>query len=225
MSEIAVCIDGPASSGKGTVARGVARALGYAYVDTGAMYRSVALIARRRGVSWEDGCALEALATGLVFEFRWDGDVLHIIVDGEDLSRAIREDDIGTGASRVSKLPGVRQALLDLQRSLGRAGGVVMDGRDIGTVVLPDAELKIYLDAQLEERARRRHEELMRRGESPSYAEVERAMRDRDAADMGRRIAPLEPAEDAVVLDSTDLSIRQAIERVLELARARRANA
>ncbi|HMV67426.1 MAG TPA: (d)CMP kinase, partial [Myxococcota bacterium] len=161
---ITIAVDGPASSGKGTVARAVARALGYAYVDTGAMYRSVALVASRRGVGWDDEPALADLAAGLSFRFGWDGARLRVEVDGEDVTAAIRADTFGTGASRVSRLPRVRAALLDLQRALGAAGGVVMDGRDIGTVVLPAADLKVYLDADVHERARRRHAEIVGRG-------------------------------------------------------------
>jgi CMP/dCMP kinase len=218
---ITIAIDGPASSGKGTVARAVARALHYRYIDTGAMYRAVALVAMRRGVPWEDGEELGALAASLRFSFEWDDDVLHLMVDGEDVSRIIREDAIGTGASTVSRHPEVREALLDLQRALGHEGGVVMDGRDIGTVVLPDAQLKVYLDASLDERARRRHDELLRRGESYAYEDVLTAIRARDRQDMERATAPLKVAEDAVVVDTTDLSIPQAIRKVLELAHER----
>ena len=212
-----VAIDGPGSSGKGTVARGVARALGYQYVDTGAMYRAVALVARGRGLDWEDASSVAALARSLAFSFRWDGEVLRVLVDGDDVTRAIRTDDIGTGASIVSRHPEVRAALLDLQRDLGREGGVVMDGRDIGTVVLPGADLKVFLDASLDERARRRHEELVRRGESISLAEVRAALERRDRQDSEREVAPLRPAADAVHIDTTDLTIRQAIDALLAL--------
>jgi cytidylate kinase len=219
---ISIAIDGPASSGKGTVARGVARALHYHYVDTGAMYRAVALVALRRGVPWEDSEELGALASGLHFRFEWDDDdVLHVIVDGEDVTRAIREDALGTGASTVSRHPEVREALLGLQRALGKQGAVVMDGRDIGTVVLPGAELKVYLDADLDERARRRHDELLRRGESYTFDDVRSALRARDRQDSERAAAPLRVAEDAVVVDTTELSIPQAIRKVLELAHER----
>ncbi len=212
---LVIAVDGPASSGKGTVARGVARALGYQYVDTGAMYRAVALTAEKRGVSWEDGPALAALAAGLDFRFSWDGDVLRVEVDGRDLTSALRREGFGRGASAVSALPEVRAALLARQRDLGRQGGVVMDGRDIGTVVLPDADLKVYLDADLEERALRRHEELLRRGTVVSYQEVLDALAARDAQDRERPVAPLRQADDAVYLDTTRLSIRQAIDAVL----------
>ncbi|MCB9681521.1 MAG: (d)CMP kinase [Alphaproteobacteria bacterium] len=218
---MAIAIDGPAGSGKGTVARGVAHALGYRYVDTGAIYRAVALEARRRGVSWDDGPALAALAGALHLDFVWDDDVLRVVVDGQDVSRAIRDDEIGTGASTVSRHPAVRDALLALQRSLGARGAVVMDGRDIGTVVLPDAALKVYLDADLDERARRRHEELLRRGENVHLAEVVAAMTARDRQDMERATAPLRQADDAVRVDTTALTVPVVVARVLTLARER----
>jgi cytidylate kinase len=218
---LTIAVDGPGSSGKGTVARGVARSLGYQYVDTGAMYRCVALLARRRGVAWDDEFRLTRLAEGLRFRFTWDGDVLKVEVDGEDLTRAIREDEIGQGASRVSTFPKVRAALLGLQRALGAGGGVVMDGRDIGTVVLPDADLKVFLDASLEERARRRFEELVRRGELVHLDDVRRALDARDRQDRERAVAPLVAAPDAVHVDTTELTIPRAIEVLLGLARAR----
>jgi cytidylate kinase len=222
---IAIAIDGPGSAGKGTVARAVARSLGYRYIDTGAMYRSVALTCQRRSVAWNDGAAVAAVARGLRFDFGWDGDVLHVRVDGEDVSALIRAGDISRGASDVSALPEVRAALLELQRGLGAEGGVVMDGRDIGTVVLPDAALKVYLDADLDERARRRHEELLRQGETPSFAEVRDALAFRDRQDSERAIAPLRAAPDAVLVDTTDLTIRGAVDRVVDLARERASGA
>ena len=221
MAGITIAIDGPASSGKGTVARGVARALDYRYVDTGALYRAVALRADREGVSWDDGAGCAAVAAGLRFDFRWEDEVLRVLVDGEDVTGSIRTAEAGLGASAVSRHGEVRQALLRLQRELGAEGGVVMDGRDIGTVVLPEATLKIYLDADVEERARRRHEELVRRGDSPGFAAVRAQLITRDKQDMEREIAPLRAAEDAVRLDSTELTIPQAVDRVLAIARRR----
>jgi cytidylate kinase len=213
-----IAVDGPAASGKGTVARGVAKALGYQYVDTGAMYRAVALIAARRGIGWDDEAALTELADALRFSFQWDGDALGVSVDDEDVTTLIRADDIGLGASRVSLHPGVRQALLGLQRDLASGGGVVMDGRDIGTVVLPNADLKVYLDASLDERARRRFEELRTRGETDSLDEVRRALAERDRQDRERATAPLRPAQDAVLVDSTAATIDQVVTTVLAKA-------
>jgi cytidylate kinase len=221
MRRLAIAVDGPGSSGKGTVARAVARTLGYQYVDTGAMYRAVAVVAKNRGIRWEDEERVAHLAAGLRFRFEWDGDALRILVDGEDVSRTIRTEDIGQGASKVSALPKVRTALLGVQRQLGAEGGVVMDGRDIGTVVLPAAELKVFLDADLDERARRRHEELLRRGEIVPFEAIRRDLAERDERDRSRAVAPLKPADDAVILDSTEMTIRQAVDRVLDLARSR----
>jgi len=221
MSEIAIAVDGPGSAGKGTVARGVARILGYQYIDTGAMYRAVALRAMRAGVPWDAHAELAELAGSLKFRFPFKGEVLRILVDGEDLTARIRTDEIGMGASMVSKVPEVRAALLQLQRDLGSSGGVVMDGRDIGTVVLPDSQLKIYLDADLDIRALRRYEELVRRGQAVSLANVRAALDKRDRQDIERDIAPLKAAEDAVILDTTEMTIRQAIDRVVELAQDR----
>jgi len=218
---IRIAVDGPGSAGKGTVARGLARALGYQYVDTGSMYRAVALVAQSRGVSWSDGDAVARLAAALTFHFSWDGDVLRIEVDGVDITRAIRDDAVGLGASAVSVHPQVRRTLVDLQRALALDGGVVMDGRDIGTVVLPDAELKVFLDATLDERARRRHDELVRRGEPASFAQVRDALARRDHQDRERAASPLRPADDALQVDTSELTIRQAIDAVLALAHSR----
>lgn len=217
----AIAIDGPASSGKGTVARAVARTLGSAYIDTGAMYRAVALAASRAGVEYEDGPALGRLARGLRVQFRWSGEALTVLLDGEDVSAALRTEAVGQGASAVAVHPQVRAALLELQRGLARDGDVVMDGRDIGTVVLPDAALKIYLDATLAERARRRHLELLDRGVPAEYEAIYREIAARDEQDMSRAAAPLRAAEDAVVLDTTVLTAGEAAEQIIELARAR----
>jgi CMP/dCMP kinase len=214
---LTVAVDGPASSGKGTVARAAARHYGWQYVDTGAMYRSVALVARERGVAWDDESRLGPLAASLSFSFGWDGEIQRVSVGGRDVTEAIRTAEMGVGSSAVSKLPAVRAALLDLQRDLGGRGGVVMDGRDIGTVVLPGADLKIYLDADVRERARRRTEELRARGEPADLDEIAKALEARDRQDMGRAIAPLECADDAIVLDTTRLSIPQSIAAVIEL--------
>jgi cytidylate kinase len=215
-----IAVDGPGSSGKGTAARGLAMALGYTYVDTGALYRAVALVAQRKGVPWDDAERMSELARALRLAFDWHEGALRLQADGVDVTRDIRSDEIGQGASLVSRHPGVRDALLDLQRSLAAKGGVVMDGRDIGTVVLPDADLKVYLDATLDERVRRRHEELLRHGETVSVTEVRAALLQRDKQDSERAVAPLRVAPDAVVVDTTDLTVRQAVDALLALVRA-----
>ncbi len=216
--EIAIAVDGPASSGKGTVARRVAGELGYQYVDTGAMYRTVGLYAQRQSVDLADALAAAAVARGIRFAFAFRDSALVVLADGEDVSAAIRGEAVGAAASAVAVHPEVRAALLGLQRGLGVAGRVVMDGRDIGTVVLPGAQLKVYLDASLDERARRRHAELPGR----SYADVRAELAARDAQDMHRATAPLRPADDAVVLDSTRLTIDEVVAEVVRLAHERR---
>ena len=218
----AVAIDGPASSGKGTVARAVAQRLDFAYIDTGAMYRAVSLRCRRAGLDLDDGPGCGALAARLRFQFTWRDGALTVTVDGEDVSAAIRGEAEGQGASRVSRHPRVRDALLALQRGLAAAGDVVMDGRDIGTVVLPDAPLKIYLDAELSERAHRRHREQLDRGLACAYDDVRRELAARDAQDMGRAVAPLRAAADAVVMDTTTVAPAEAAERIVALIRDRR---
>jgi cytidylate kinase len=214
---LSIAIDGPASSGKGTVARLVAQKLGLPYVDTGAMYRSVGLCALRAGLSTRDEARVGALAASLSFEFGWDGSILQVRVNGEDVTSAIRTEEVGRAASDVAVLPGVRIALLDLQRGLARSGAV-MDGRDIGTVVLPDADLKIYLDASAEVRAQRRRDELATRGDVRTLESVLHDIVARDAQDSGREHAPLRAADDAIRIDSTRRTPNEVVDRVLELA-------
>lgn len=220
---IRIALDGPAASGKGTVARAVARALGYRYLDTGAMYRALALEADRRGVAWTDAPALAAIADGLQLDFRWDGEALAVLLGGVDVSQQIRTQRVGQGASAVAVHPPVRAALVRRQQALAARGGVVVDGRDIGTVVLPGAELKVFLDASPDERARRRHAELLARDPAgaPSRLEVKRDVDQRDAQDSGRATGPLRVAQDAVVIDTTRLDIDQAVAAVVALARSR----
>jgi cytidylate kinase len=218
---ICIAIDGPASSGKGTVARMVAQALDYAYIDSGAMYRTVALLAGEAGIDTKDEPALETVATGVEFDFIWSSGDLIIVANGRDITSEIRHESIGRGASDVAVLPKVRAALLDRQRALAERGGVVMDGRDIGTVVLPDAELKIFLDASVEERATRRYRELQQREVPIEYRRLVEEIRSRDAQDMGRPTAPLKQADDAIYLDTTQLSPAQAAEEIIQIARRR----
>jgi len=221
MSGFAIAVDGPASSGKGTVARLVAMELGYAYIDTGAMYRAVALTAIREGLDQRDGPTLAARTARMRFSFGFEDGRFIIGLDGEDISRAIRTQEVGAGASLVAVLGEVRTALLETQRALATEQGVVMDGRDIGTVVLPEAELKVYLDADAAVRARRRHAELVGRGVEVSYDEVHAELAHRDAQDSGREHAPLAQAADAVRIDCTHLTPEQVTLQVVNMARAR----
>lgn len=218
---VVVAIDGPAGAGKSTVARELAAHLGYSFLDTGALYRAVALLARRRGVSWDDAAAAAELSRDLAIEFRLVGGENRIFVAGEDVSEAIRTAEISEGASRVSGHPEVREALLDLQRRLGRRGGVVAEGRDVGTVVFPDAEAKFFLTADPEVRARRRYDELAAAGRGADYAATREDMQRRDARDVGRSEAPLAQAPDAVRVDSTELALADVVARMLREVRAR----
>lgn len=216
-----VAIDGPTAAGKSTVARELARRLGYAYLDTGAMYRTVALAAQRRGTDLSDSEALTRLARGLAIEFTSAADGGRVLADGEDVTDAIRSPEISEASSRISVIPGVRDAMVARQRVLAAAGAVVMEGRDIGTVVLPDAEVKIFLTASLEARAARRHAELAARGVAVGLEEVRRQVADRDRRDETRAHSPLRPAPDAVTVDTTDLTVEEAIAAVLDLVRRR----
>jgi CMP/dCMP kinase len=210
-----IAIDGPSGVGKGTVAREVAAALGYRHIDTGAMYRAVSWRAKTDAVSLDDADALTALAERLDIVASGPS----VLVDGVDVSGAIRTPEIDRGASRVARVAGVRTALVAQQRRLGAGGGVVMEGRDIGTVVFPNAEVKIYLDASAEERARRRlHDDGRRETRDPGQVAGEMAAR--DEADRTRAVAPLAMAADAHLIDTTALSIPQVVEQILAIVRA-----
>ena len=221
-----VAIDGPAGAGKSTVARRLADALAYVLVDTGAMYRAVALAAQRAEVAWSDGPRLAELASGLVaknaLSFERDPGLgirvkLRGAHDGvvEDISEAIRTPDMAQGASTVSAHPEVRTVLLALQRMAGRSGGVVLEGRDIGTVVFPDAEVKFFLTASADVRASRRHAELVAKGQGTTLEETLADVKRRDAQDEGRAVAPLKQAEGATLVDSTELSFEETVARML----------
>jgi len=214
----AIAVDGPAGAGKSTVSRLLAQRLGLAYVDTGAMYRAVALLAAERGIAVDDETALARLCDAIAFGFSAEGD--RLLVDGRDLTEAVRRREVADLASRVSVQPAVRERLVARQRALAESGGVVMEGRDIGTVVLPDAALKVFLTATAAERARRRARELRNRGEAVDEAALEAEIAARDARDSSRATAPLRAAADAVVLDTTQLSIAQVVEKLEALARA-----
>lgn len=214
-----IAIDGPAGSGKSTVAREVADRVGYTYIDTGAMYRAVALMAMRRGLDVEDDAEeIGALAGELDFEFRaTDAGVQHLFVNGEDVEREIRTPEVGNHSSPVSAIPRVREHLVAAQRAMARRRPVVMEGRDIGTVVFPDALLKVFLTASAQERARRRYTELRQRGEDVSYREVLAAQKERDERDSNRAIAPLRKAEDAVEVDTDAMTVEDVVHHVMGL--------
>jgi len=208
-----VAIDGPAASGKGTVAARVAEALGFAYLDSGALYRLVALQAQRKGVAADDAVGLTGLASGLDVRFA-DGEVW---LEGDRVTDGIRAEAISSDASRVAAHPGVRQALLDRQRAFRRAPGLVAEGRDMGTVVFPQANLKVFLTASAEIRAERRYKQLIGKGLSATMHTLLQEIRERDERDSSRSAAPLKPADDAVILDTTALDIEQAVDQVLSL--------
>jgi cytidylate kinase len=216
-----IAIDGPAASGKSTVGGLLAARLGYIYFDTGVMYRAVTWVVLERGVAIEDEAGVTALAERLAIDVvrptADDGRQYTVLADGQDVTWEIRRPEVDRGVSPVSAYPGVRSALTKQQRRIGSKGEIVMVGRDIGTVVLPDADLKIYLDARAEERARRRYREMLSRGESADYDSVLASVRRRDLIDSGRALAPLRAADDAVVIDTTSLKIDQVIERVFAL--------
>jgi cytidylate kinase len=212
-----IAIDGPSGSGKGTIAALVAERLGWHLLDSGALYRIVAACALERGVKLDDPAALARLAAGLSIAFNGE----RVEVDGADLTLTIRTEEVSAAASQVAALQPVRDAILDLQRALRRSPGLVADGRDMGTVVFPDAALKVFLDASPETRAERRHIQLKNKGLSVSLAALLANIRERDARDRGRAVAPLRPAEDAVLIDSTDMSVDEVLARVLDEARAR----
>jgi len=211
-----IAIDGPAASGKGTVAQGVARALAFRYLDSGSLYRLVALKALDSGVALDDESRLSAVARSLNAAFD-DG---RIRLDGVDVTGALRSESVSAGASRVAVYPGVRTALLSRQRAFRRPPGLVAEGRDMGTIVFPDAELKIYITASAEERAKRRYNQLIDKGNSVTLDSLLRDIRERDARDSARVAAPLKPAVDAIVLDTTDMTIDASIAYVVQRYRA-----
>jgi len=224
MTRITIAIDGPSGAGKSTTARGLAASLGYTYIDTGAMYRAIAWKGLQAGVPIEDEEATTRLAesTTITFEPAADGSQ-RVLVDGQNVTDAIRAPDVTRLSSPVSAIPGVRRVLVAQQQTMGAGGGVVMEGRDIGTVVFPHAELKVFLTASDEERAHRRCKEMKARGLDVKEEEVLEQQRERDTRDSSRANSPLTPAPDSIQLVSDKLNLEQVIERILELARQRSA--
>lgn len=216
-----IAIDGPAASGKSTIARRIAEELDYLYFDSGVMYRAITWLALQGGIAVDDEDRITQLAVQTDIDVRsptiQDGRGYDVLVDGVDITWQIRQPEVDANVSVVSSFRGVRSALTAQQRRIGMRGRVVMVGRDIGTVVLPEADLKIYLDASVEERARRRYLELQARHENVPYEEILATMQMRDQIDSTREVAPLRPAEDAVILDSDHLSIDQVIEKVHQI--------
>ncbi len=219
MKKSVVTIDGPAGSGKSTTAKLVAKRLGYTYLDTGAMYRAMTLKALRAGVDLEDAEALGRVATDTDVTIKTEPDGTRVILDGVDVTDLIRERDVTRNSSVVSAAKGVRKRMVELQRKIGAQGGIVAEGRDIGSVVFPRAEVKIYLDADLRCRAIRRERELEAKGKPVPLERIEEDIRARDAYDSGREHSPLVVPEDAVTVDTTDLTIDEQVERVLEEVR------
>jgi cytidylate kinase len=217
---IVVAIDGPAGAGKSTIAKGLAARLGFTYIDTGAMYRAVALWAVRQGVDPGDMHRTEQLAIAAAIELSPG----HIALNGEDVTDAIRTPEVSSGASKIAVIPGVRRAMVAKQREIGERSSVVMEGRDIGTVVFPDAQVKIFLDANPDERVRRRCEEMRAKGETVNAGQLAAQMKERDERDSTRADAPLAQAPDAVYLDSTGQGIEEVIESILRIVRSRVTN-
>ena len=215
----ALAIDGPAGAGKSTIARAVSRELGWIYVDTGAMFRAVALFFLREGISADDAGGIRERIGGVNVTLGHENGEQQVFLNGENVTGLIRTEEVGNMASACSVYPEVRQKLLELQRSLAEQQPVVMDGRDIGTVVLPDADTKVYLTASVEVRARRRFLELMEKGAACDIAEIEKDIRERDWRDMHRETAPLKQAEDAVLVDSSDMTAAEVTEQILSLVR------
>ncbi len=217
---IVITIDGPTASGKGTVAHRVAKHLGFQYLDSGALYRLTALMAISKGVYLQDEAGIAALARTLPCQFQHG----HVLLGGQDVTDAVRAEQIGVAASQIAVLPQVRQALVELQVSFRDGVGLVADGRDMGTVIFPDARLKVFLTASAEARASRRYKQLIEKGIAANMEDLVKDLTERDARDSSRATAPLKPAPDAIILDTSEMNAEQAVQQVLEwYAEAQRA--
>ena len=217
MGYISVAIDGPSGAGKSTVARAAAARLGFVYVDTGAMYRAIGLAVCRKGISGEDAAGIIAALPEIDVRLSYQDGAQHVLLCGEDVSDAIRTPEIAYYASKVSAVPEVRKFLLDVQRDMAKKGNILMDGRDIGTVILPDAPVKIFLTASAEKRAERRYLELCQKDRQLTRESVLHDIVERDRQDMTRAAAPLRQADDAVLLDTSDITLDESIEAVLQI--------
>ena len=210
-----IAIDGPAGAGKSTIAKRLAKKLGFIYVDTGAMYRAMALYFIRRGLDPSDRAAVEGACPEVKVEIVYEGGEQQVLLNGENVTGLIRTEEVGNMTSQVSVYPAVREKLVELQRALAAKADVIMDGRDIGTCVLPHADLKIYLTASSKVRAKRRYDELTARGEKCDINVIQKDIEERDYRDMHRDISPLKQAEDAVLVDSSDMTIEEVIDKIM----------
>ncbi|MEZ3496324.1 MAG: (d)CMP kinase [Lachnospiraceae bacterium] len=218
---INVAIDGPAGAGKSTIARTAAQALGYIYVDTGALYRAVGVYSLRRGFDTKNADTVAGTLSDICVELKFIGGVQHVFLNGEDVSEEIRTPEASMAASDVSAVPAVRQFLFDLQRNIAKQNDCIMDGRDIGTVVLPRAQVKIFLTASPEARAMRRYRELQAKGAADTFEEVLADLKQRDYNDSHRAVAPLKPAEDSILVDTTELNLEESVEKVIAVIQER----
>jgi len=216
-----IALDGPSGAGKSTVAKALAKSLGIVYVDTGALYRTVGYYVRQKDKDPKNADEVGALLPEIHIEIRYEDGAQHVYLNGEDLGDKIRTPEMSMYASAVSAIPAVRAFLLDTQRDIARKNSVVMDGRDIGTVILPDAEVKVFLFASNEARAKRRYKELLAKGEDVKYEDVLREMIERDNNDRNRDVAPAVPAEDAVMMDNSCMSVEDNVNAVIELIKAK----
>lgn len=218
-------LDGPGGAGKSTIAKAVAKSLGYVYVDTGALYRSIGLYCTRNGIDPGNASEVELVLGDISVELCYDNGEQKVVLNGEDVSKLIRTNEISMAASAVSAIPKVREFLLDLQRDIAAKNNIIMDGRDIGTVILPNAQVKIFMTASAEVRASRRHKELLEKGQDISYEKVLEDINQRDYNDSHRATAPLKQAEDAVLLDTSEMNIEQAVEEVVRIIEKKTADA
>ena len=218
-----IAIDGPAGAGKSTIAKRLAEKLGFLYLDTGAMYRAVALKTMRAGIAYTDDAMIERMLADTAVDIRHENGVQKILLDGEDVSEKIRENEVSKAASAVAARKCVRLKMVELQREIARGNNVILDGRDIGTYVLPHAEVKSYLTAAVQERARRRYAELQAKGAECKLDEIEKEIAERDYNDMHRDFAPLRQADDATAVDSSDMTIDEVADFMLRIVREKRA--